>query len=353
MIQQALWKRLFAAVILVLGLSKAQILVANPLMIQDETYEQDMRDFVLPEFAKGEIGFFEGVDGLNLRYGAFPIENPRAAIVLVTGYTESFIRYAELIYTFQNEGYSVYTYEHRGMGGSDRILKHDSEKTHVKKFEHYVRDLETFLNEIVHPRYKGPLFSFSHSMGGGVMTRFLQLHPGVFSKNLLSSPMLQVKTGSYPTWVAKGLAEIGGSLPFVGSSYAPTQKGFDPSDTFSDSTANSSEDRWRYFHNYKVENPGHANGGSTFRWVRESMRFTAKVRKESNASLAVDPILILRPTLDTFVEPGGQDTFCSYAEDCQIETIGVDTHETRHELYNELQNARTIYFHRVLDFYDE
>ena len=63
-------------------------------------------------------------------------------------------------------------------------------------------------------------------MGGAVAARYIEEHPKVFERAILSSPMFRMQTGKYPWWVAKMTADF-----YVrtkrGERYAAGQTGFD------------------------------------------------------------------------------------------------------------------------------
>lgn len=117
-----------------------------------------------------EKGFIEGENNQSIYYESYKVENPKANIVLCHGLTESIEKYKELIYYFLKDGFSVYAIEHRGHGKSGCLANLnivDETQVNVEKFDYYVNDLKSFIDNIVMPS-KGnkKLFLFAHSMGG-------------------------------------------------------------------------------------------------------------------------------------------------------------------------------------------
>ena len=89
----------------------------------------------------GLAGSFEGVDSVDsdeyvraserrrrrikeIRYRKFEVENQKGAIVISSGRTECMLKYKEVVFELTKEGYSVYIFDHRGQGFSDRLTRH-------------------------------------------------------------------------------------------------------------------------------------------------------------------------------------------------------------------------------------
>src|SRR5690606_19390115 len=93
-------------------------------------------------------------------------------------------------------------------GASDRSLS-DHHKGYVKKFGHYVKDLEQLLQHVVYARVTAhPIYLLAHSMGGAVGAHYMASHPNVFKKAVLSSPMMEINTKPYSEIVARNLSKL-------------------------------------------------------------------------------------------------------------------------------------------------
>ena len=82
---------------------------------------------------------------------------------MLTGYTESYLMYSDLIKDLFEQKYSIFIMDHRGMGKSGRMLP-NRQIVHVVNFDDYVNDAEFFTQEIA--RRDGselPLYLFGHS----------------------------------------------------------------------------------------------------------------------------------------------------------------------------------------------
>ena len=94
----------------------------NNICINENEYEKQMRDKVLPLILQYEkSGYFKSDDDINLFYRKFELPKPFASIVIVHGFTENTHVYDELIYYMLEQNYSVYIYDQRCHGLSDRL----------------------------------------------------------------------------------------------------------------------------------------------------------------------------------------------------------------------------------------
>ena len=71
------------------------------------------------------VGYFSARDGIRLRYAIFKCADPvaKGTIVLLHGRNEFIEKYFETIRHFTDLGFWVATFDWRGQGGSDRLLK--------------------------------------------------------------------------------------------------------------------------------------------------------------------------------------------------------------------------------------
>ena len=94
---------------------------------------------------QGDFSFFSGVDQIRINYATFIHHEIKASIVLVTGRTESYLKYQELAFDLHQQGYNIFIIDHRGQGLSERLLK-DNQKGYVKNFDDYAHDLKQFID---------------------------------------------------------------------------------------------------------------------------------------------------------------------------------------------------------------
>lgn len=112
-------------------------------------------------------GYFTARDGVRLRYAIFrsTATVARGTVVLLQGRNECIEKYFETIRHFTARGLWVATFDWRGQGGSDRLLKNPL-RGHVRRFRDFEADLSEFLETIVLPETRLPFCLLAHSMGG-------------------------------------------------------------------------------------------------------------------------------------------------------------------------------------------
>lgn len=108
-------------------------------------------------------------DRVRLRFAVCPsfTGHTRGTIVLLQGRNESIEKYFETIGDLAALGYMVATFDWRGQGGSDRLLR-DRTLGYVPNFDAYVADLESMFRDVILPDCRGPYALLGHSMGGAV-----------------------------------------------------------------------------------------------------------------------------------------------------------------------------------------
>jgi len=270
---------------------------------------------VEPFFETFEKGSFSGVDNIRINYVKHEADNETGAIVILHGKSESYIKYAELVYDLRELGYSFYLMDHRGMGFSERMIKEDTQRVHVERFNDYVKDVKLFIDTVVnisviHPK----LVLIAHSMGGTVAAHYLEQYPDDIDAAVLGCPMLQVDTGSYPEIVAFLIAYLGTAIG-LGSEYALGQGPREDNPAFDNNTVTHSLARWSKWEIDLIpENSEVKSGGPSYQWVRNSI--FAGWMSQLWASKVQVPVLLFQAGQDSFVKPAGQDVFCDNAKEC-------------------------------------
>ncbi|NFG62819.1 alpha/beta hydrolase [Clostridium sp. CMCC3677] len=321
----------------------------NSLVIEEDDYEKSMKGIVEPYLdSKRTEGYFKVNDDINIYYQKYKVENSKGTIVISHGFTETLEKYKEIIYYFLNKGYSVYGIEHRGHGRSGSLGVVDESQINIEDFNLYISDFKVFIDNIVKPSLGDEkLFLFAHSMGGAIGTKFLEENPGYFDAAILSAPMLEINTGSVPSFIAKSISWICTTLPF-GYKYAPTQKPYSNEYSLEDSCT-SSEPRYKYYYDIQSNNKEFQRGGSSFNWLKSSLDITEEITKKENASKVKIPVLLFQAEKDTYVKPKGQNEFSEYAPNCKLVLMAG----AKHEIYREKDGILKAYLNQIFNFYNQ
>jgi lysophospholipase len=276
---------------------------------------------------------------------AYDIVSPdvpsQGALVIVHGMTESSVKYAELVYDLHRAGLplTMYVINHRGHGFSDRLLP-DKMKVHVDDFEHYIDDLATFIDTVVEPTKQKNLFAFGHSMGGGILTRYLERYPSTFKYAVLSSPMHGVNTGWVPGGPLRLLLDAVGV--FERTDYFPQNAPGGPYTT-SPARAKISDTAYRLF-------PETALGNVTWGWLKEALDDT-RGPMHHDVDKITAKIKMFRAAEDNLVSVDAETAVCDAVNKAGHGTCDVVSFEgVRHEVWNERDEIRDQVLTQMLQF---
>lgn len=125
-------------------------------------------------------------DGLKLTLKSWPTSlEIKARILIVHGLAEHSGRYETLAREFNQAGLLVYSYDARGHGQSE------GDKCYVEDFDHYLKDLNAYINMIKNEHPNTPLFLMGHSAGGEVVAVYALKFKPDLAGVILSSPALK------------------------------------------------------------------------------------------------------------------------------------------------------------------
>jgi lysophospholipase len=297
----------------------------------------------------GENGQFISTRGENvhIRFMSFPRQGADTAIVIASGRTEGLIKYKELIYDLNRNGYSVFIHDHRGQGSSTRLLS-DPMIGHVEQFEDYVADLKTFFDDQVKPTGHKRHILLSHSMGGCIASLYLEEHQRDFDRAVLSSPMHEPKlpAAEATLFAASAIDTVG-----LGDRFIPGGHPYDHVREFDPATNEftHSRIRWETAWDEYNANPAAKLGSPSIHWVR--VAYAAGRTAQDRAGRIVVPILLLQASDDTSVVNSAQNRFHArlnsvHPDSCTLVTLNG----ARHELFIEADEYRTPALDRILAY---
>ena len=294
-------------------------------------------------FKQGLDGYFSGENNVSIHYMLFHVPHEKGAIVVANGRTEAIIKYKELIYDLNHNGYSVYLLDHRGQGFSGRMVD-DKQMGYVDDFHNYVLDLHHFVVTKVKPLKPKHLYLLGHSMGGAISALYLEEFDDGFDAAVLNSPMLQPNLFTEKT---SGLLCKLMKLEKEKEAYAPGQKSYDEEENpFDNNLLTHSAIRFKIMHEELSKHPKAKIGGPSIGWIQNACKASALAVE--NADKIKIPLLILRGSADKIVNPKAEDKFCEKAESCQ----GYEIDGAWHELLIEKDLYRSEAVSAILTFLD-
>lgn len=116
----------------------------------------------------------------------------KAVIMLVHGYGEHSGRYQHVIEALAENGYDVYTLDHRGHGKSDGL------RAYVDGFDIIVRDLKAYYDQIAPQHPDSKFFMIGHSMGALISLYYTLKHQETLAGLITSGPPLTAEEGVSP-----------------------------------------------------------------------------------------------------------------------------------------------------------
>lgn len=122
--------------------------------------------------------------GATLQWHEWPVDAPRAAVLLAHGYAEHFGRYHHVAAALNAKGYAVFAVDHWGHGRSEGI------PGFVPSFSAYT-DGVSLLRDTIAATHPGlPVFLIGHSMGGLIAVNHLIAEQARYAGAILSGPAL-------------------------------------------------------------------------------------------------------------------------------------------------------------------
>lgn len=282
----------------------------------------------------------------SLYYELYPQASIKGTIVISYGFTESCLKYHELIYYLHQQGYQVAVMDHRGHGKSVREVE-DVTIVHIDLFSQYVKDLHRFVKTVVKPMAQDkPLYLYAHSMGGCIGAFYLEQYPDDFAKAVLNAPMLGLKLGACPSWAARILCDLK-VMKGNGKERLFTQSDFDPEEPFEESSA-SSKQRHAYYSRLRSADPDYQTCSASYYWGKEAINAGEFVISGAQAKKVKTPVLLFQAQRDRLVKPSAHRKFISRIANGRL----ILVQNVRHEIYRAPNEVLEPYLEEILKFYE-
>ncbi len=300
----------------------------------------------------------------------------KGSVLIVTGRTESSLKYIEVAADLIANGYSpVYAVDHRGQGFSGNTSRKklpDSQIGHVENFNDYVKDFSQFVRFTLLKDSQvdeNNLFLISNSLGGAITLRYFQQNPmNPFKKSALFASMFKIITGddlallktiSVCAVMTIGKLDCYGYTP--GESpiqWAQTIKlpngkkiktrafrGDDPS-----YVRNLTSSKSRFYLNDYIMNrwPQTIVAGPTIKWTEQSLLAGNTLRTYGEIKTVKNDIFMLIASRDFRADGPAQRRVCK--------TIGKKcfsrTYDSYHEILMETDSIRNQALADVLEYFE-
>ncbi|MDX5594701.1 alpha/beta hydrolase [Pseudovibrio sp. SPO723] len=257
-------------------------------------------------------GLLKMDDGIQLRWARWaPTGNGiKGTVTLVQGRAEFIEKYFETIEELRSRGFFVLTYDLRGQGGSDRLLK-NRHKGHVSSFQRYVDDLHAVLDNLALSDLPGPHYLLAHSTGAAIVMTANQRLRTKIDRAVLSSPFVELPMNpallSMARAIAVGLVAVG-----MGGYYVPGGKNWQP-DAYEGNVLTADRTRFERGQKYLAEFPDLQLGSPTLGWFWTVSRALKKFQKPNFGLDFALPSLVLTAGADKVVSSSATDALCRTA----------------------------------------
>jgi len=317
-------------------------------LLPEEGYQQEMEHLVLKlERFRQASGTSARLPerGIHWEYYA-PDEGCEAVICISHGFTESVLKHSELIWYFLRAGFGVFICDHMGHGKSYRLLQ-ETWLTHATSFADYIKDFHFWVERTVLPLSRGKKhYLFGHSMGGAIAILYLEQHPGIFGRCVLSAPMVSPSAGELPDFLGGALASFM-CMVGQGEKPIPTQGPFSGEDRWETNNCTTSKARYLWYLGEQKKDLQLQNSAATYAWAKEAVNVQYPILAQ--ACTVNTPVLLCQAGLDTIVNLPPQDDLANLLPNCRK----IVYRDAKHEIYRSVNETLEKFLIDVISFLRE
>ena len=281
------------------------------------------------------ISFWTAPDGWQLRRFDWPSAAavPRGSILVQGGRGDIFEKYLETFHHWQDQGWTITSFDWRGQGGSGRLTD-DPHVGDIDRFGTYLADYGAFWKDWV-AATPGPHVAMGHSMGGHLVCRALAKVLAEPDAAVLIAPMMGLHA---PISAAFGerIAEIAMKL---GNPRRRAWKSNEKPGTTDSRLSLLTHDPDRYSDEpwWWDQKPEIKLGPPSWRWVVRAFESTRRLRASKRMKLVRIPVLMLVAEADKLVRAADAIKVAGLLPDVRLVRFGK---ESAHEILREVDPVR-------------
>ncbi len=264
---------------------------------------------------------------------------------MLGGRAEFIEKYLETIDDLNGRGFDVLSFDWRGQGGSQRLLRNTA-KGHVACYDDYVTDLKQVLDKVLCASCPKPLYLLAHSMGAHIALHYLRQNEHGISRAVLVAPMVDINTAPMPPFALRTLSRwmlgIGWQqLVLPGPHHNDVfNKSFEHNRLTSDPV------RFKRAKQVLREQPQLAVAGVTFGWLAATFDSIDMLHSPGYLDSVKIPMLVFVAGRDRIVSNTATHRLVRRMPNCKIVVI----EEARHEILQELDSLRSQFWLAFDDF---
>lgn len=314
---------------------------------QESQLEQSLLNAVGPFWQSRDEGYIQGQNDKNIFWVSMTNPEHTKAIVVVNGRIESVWKYQELFFELYQQGYDVYSFDHRGQGLSDRMHT-DPHLGHVEDFENYILDMNEVIQSFPLEKYQHR-YLLAHSMGGAITTRYLETQEHSFDAVALSAPMHGISMSWYLKPIAYNLAQVCIKVNKK-PHYAPGQTCYQ-TQKFEENNLTQSLKRYQIFRVLYEKMPELQLGGPSSHWVSEAIKASNDCIEDAHKINI--PVLLLQAGDDSIVDNKAQVQFMQAFNQAEPPGELIKMEHSQHEILFEKDEIRDKALDIVFDFFQQ
>ena len=264
-------------------------------------------------------------DKVHLRAVVVRPTHARGTLFVLNGRADFSERYFEFNKEMTARGLAVVSFDWRGQGGSQRILR-DQLRGFVKRFADFDKDLEAIIGLAQRLDMPEPFYAFAHSTGGHILLRALRSKTW-FKRAVITAPLLGFHFRRWPLPVVHAL----NFLTFITRTHWCYLPGFARGpmkrSEFLDNPLTTDRGRWNRDMTTIENFPEITLGGPTFGWLRAAMKSLAELRKWPKGRGPTCPTMIVLAGQDRVVNNVDAREFVQRVPGFSLLTIAHSRHE--------------------------
>ena len=270
-------------------------------------------------------------DDIKIRFARWEtlLHPSKGTVILLHGRAECIEKYFETVDDLRKRGFGVLSFDWRGQGGSDRMLR-DPKKGHVENFEQYLTDFEAMFTDVVLPDCRPPHYILGHSTGALVALLAAPAMTNRIRRMVLAAPLLALNR--LPIRQSR-LQSILGALTFIGlgRAYLPRDRSVEDQKVFLSN--NLTSDTARFERNRRIieTHKQLALNHPTISWTFAACRAMARVNGPGYSNSIAIPTLLVSAGNDPIVSPMAVELFGQKMRSGAFLTISGAKHELLHE----------------------
>jgi lysophospholipase len=271
-------------------------------------------------------------DSLRLRYGHWRSEHTtcRGTVVVLGGRAEFAEKYQETIQDLLDRGFDAFSMDWRGQGMSERLLE-DATKGYVETYDHYVGDLNLFLEKIVYKMGHPPFIVMAHSMGANIVLQLLNQSPRHIERAVLLAPMVDIRTDPFPYTFARWCSQLSVKMG-MGEAKIPVLQRYDTYHRpFRSNWLTHDSVRFNHVRNLLKQNSQLVVSTITFGWLAATYAAIDRVHQPDFLKSIATPMLLVVAGQDRVVSNSAVRYIDRVLPSSRIVTISGAYHEILQE----------------------